>query len=113
MKDTYYEISENNIVRRAQIPIRRQRFQELTNPTDDGSRWDIVRMSDHFLVFDKTTRFCYFDATYMWIENKSSEDEDNPIVAVISKIKINNDYDQCPDMEDNDFGMFCRIVLGE
>lgn len=54
----------------------------------------------HFLVCDKKSHYCVFDATYLML-GKANDAPPNEIVAVISEIKISKDETKHPIMEDD------------
>ncbi len=60
---------------------------------------------NHFVIYDRKTRFCIYDAEYTDFEDQVADPE--PICAVIDKIRINEDPKQHPcDIEDD----FCTLA---
>lgn len=110
----FFEMSEENYSRPAQIPIRRDQFIKMisNSPTEKGD-WLIFSHPGHFLVYSKTTRYCIFDATYITFSRIADEpSQNNEIVAVVTEIKINQDCAQRPALERDDFRILVDLFLG-
>ena len=66
----------------------------------------------HFLIYDKRSRYCLYDATYIRLrETKDVCEEKDIIEAVIAEIKINKDEKQKASVEKGDFGLLCDLIL--
>lgn len=61
----------------------------------------------HFLIYDKNSRYCVFDATYISFDKQETSPDE--IVAVIYEIKINKDTEKIPIIED-DFGLLASLI---
>ena len=107
------EMPFQNYERPAQIPIRKTRLNYLLNEyvPKESDRWILINHSNHFVVYDKKTKFCIYDAEYINIEDKY-EDTD-PICAVITRIMINIDPNQHPSDIDDDFGTVADLLEKE
>ncbi len=106
-EDNYFQMSSDNYERPAQIPIRYGRLDYLLNEysSKETDRWIMFSHPNHFVIYDRKTRFCIYDAEYTNFENQFADSE--PICAVIEKIRINKDPEQHPgDIEDD----FCTLA---
>ncbi|WP_034450138.1 hypothetical protein [Butyrivibrio sp. AE2032] len=99
----YSKMSSDNYERPAQIPIRYKRLDYLLNEYSpkDTDRWIMFNHPNHFLIYDRITKFCIYDAEYIDYESQYKDPE--PICAIIVKMKINKDPDQHPNDIKNDF----------
>ena len=109
----YFEMSLQNDERPAQIPIRKSRLDYLLNGyvSKESDRWTIINQPDHFVIYDKKTKFCIYDAEYTLI--KDQFEYPDPICAVITKIKINSDPNQHPSDIEDDFGTVADLLEKE
>lgn len=110
-ENTYHGMSEKSYLRPAQIPIRRARFEYLVNEytPNENDEWIMFHHPNHFVIYSGLTSFCVFDAEYVELPR---EDEEDPLIAVISKIRINQDKGQCPaQMQERDgFGVLSTLI---
>ncbi len=99
-----------HIDRPAQIPIRRSRMEYLEEHCPMVvDRWVIHYCPHHLILYDKVSKYCIYDAEYI-VFNDSSVDD--PIVAVVSKIRINQDSKQYPGDIEDDFEVVADTILG-
>lgn len=108
------DMSEKNYTRRAQIPIRAGRFEYLTEkykPANDNNPWIMICRGNHFLIYDRATRCCIFDAKYE-VRDKTEPISSDEIVAVISEITISVDESRHLIIE-NDFRVLMHLVTEE
>ena len=109
----HFETPFLNYERPAQIPIRKSRFNYLINEHSpkESDRWIMLNQPNHFYVYDKNTKFCIYDAEYIYIEDQF-EDPD-PICAAIIKLKINSDPNQHPSDFEDDLGTVADLLVKE
>ena len=105
---SFYTMSENNYIRRAQIPIRQKKYDFLVKEysPDENDRYVMFHHPGHFLIYDSITRYCIYDATYIRLPDKGED----AVAFVITEIKINKD-EKCfsdPHRTD-DFGLLIKI----
>ena len=107
------EMPFQNYERPAQIPIRKSRFEYLLNEyaPKESDRWILINHPNHFVIYDKKTKFCIYDAEY--IDYKDQYEDSEPICAVITKIKINEDPSQHPSDIEDDFGTAADLLEKE
>lgn len=113
--NSFHEMSENNYTRPAQIPIISDRFNYLVNlyQPDQNCKWLLIHHPNHLIIYDASSKYCLFDAEYTMLgEPASVSEEESPIVAVITQIRINQDISQFPCIED-DFGLLVDLILRE
>ena len=109
----YSEMPDNSYERPAQIPIRKSRLKYLLNEyyPKESDRWIMLNRQNHFVIYDKKTKFCIYDAEY--IDYKDQYEDPEPICAVITKIKINIDPYQHPSDIADDFGTVADLLVKE
>ena len=109
----YFEMSRFNYERPAQIPILRSRLNYLLNEysPQESDRWIMFKHPNHFLIYDIKTKFCIYDAEYEAFEEQYEDPE--PICAVVTKLRINQDSNQHPEDIDNDFGVVADLLVKE
>ena len=108
----FYEMPDQQYSRPAQIPISRKRYRCLTEctPTEEGD-WIIFSYPKHFLVYNKTTRYCIFDATYvLFPENSNERIEEDAIAAVVTNIQINQNDAQRSNLVEDDFTILASLL---
>ena len=111
-ENMFCSMPEAYSIRRSQIPIRQERFKELTEDyyLDENSNWIVFHHPGHLLVYDMSSKYCILDATYEELGKQEDVIEDNPLVAVISSFAFNQDKTQCPDLnEDDAFSMLMDL----
>ena len=56
-------MSSQNYERAAQIPIRKSRFEYLINEyiSKESDRWIMFNQPNHFVIYDKKTKFCIYE----------------------------------------------------
>ena len=100
--------------RPAQIPIRADRFRYLTkeySPGVDDSGWVMFHHPGHFMIYDKVTRNCVFDASYGLLrEPENLRDEE--LVAVVFDIRVYLEGINQP-IKDDGFGLFGHLIRDE
>ena len=115
-EEHFIAMPEENYSRRAQIPIRLSRFNYLLNQyvPSKNQTWIMFQHPGHFFIYDKKSRYCIFDGIYLKFE-KETEDllEDDPIVAVITEIIINQDPNQYPDLTRDSFSLFVNLITND
>ena len=96
-EDMFCSMPEAHSIRRSQIPIQQDCFQKLTEDyyLAENSNWIIFHHPGHFLVYDRSSKYCIMDARYELLGQQREEAEDNPLVAVISSFTFNQDKSQC------------------
>ncbi len=97
---------------RTQIPILKDRFIYLTRhyrPNSENSRWVMYHHTGHFMIYERETKCCIFDAIYMpfGLPDNLPEDE---IVAVIHEIRINQKEVSSPFVDDNGFRDLAYLI---
>ena len=99
--------------RPAQIPIRRSRLNYLLNEYSpkESDRWIMFNHPNHFVIYDTETRYCIYDVNYVLFEKEYYED--NPIVAVIPQMRINQDPEQHPSDIKEDFSKVHDLIIKE
>ena len=109
----YHEMSSQNYERPAQIPIRKSRLEYLLNEyvSKESDRWILLNQPNHFVIYDKKTKYCIYDAEY--IEHEDKYEDPETIRAVITKIKINIDPNQHPSDIADDFGTVADLLVKE
>lgn len=67
MNTDLYEISTDGYNRRAQIPLRKARFDYLVNDyiSKKNDEYCMVHKPNHFLIYNQHSGFCQFDASYI------------------------------------------------
>ena len=112
-QELYSEMSDNSYERPAQIPIRKSRLNYLLNEYSpkESDRWIMLNRQNHFVIYDKKTKFCIYDAEYIGYKDQSEDSE--PICAVITQIKINEDPAQHPSDIEDDFGTVADLLEKE
>ena len=66
----------------------------------------------HILIYDKISKYCIFDGEYLVFEKADAHTlEEDPIVAVVFNIIINQDPLQFPDKGQNAFRLFADLIL--
>lgn len=110
-ENNYIQMSSNNSERPAQIPIRKNRFSYLMNEYSpkETDRWIMFSHPNHFVIYDRSTKFCIYDAEY--INYESNYEEPDPICAIVTKMRINTDPNQHPDDIEHDFMMVGDLLL--
>ena len=103
-ENTFEKMPETHSIRRSQIPIRQERFKELSEGyyLAENCNWILFHHPGHFLIYDMLSKYCIVDATYEELGEQEDVIEDNPLVAVISSFAFNQDKSQCPDLNEND-----------
>ena len=89
-EDQYIPMSENNYTHRAQIPVRVDRFKYLTKEYKrhaGDSKWVMFHHPGHFIIYERDSKLCIFDATYQAGEDADKR-ADNEIGAVITEIRM-------------------------
>ena len=109
----YHEMPSIYHDRPAQIPIRRSRLNYLLNEYSpkESDRWIMFNHPNHFVIYDTETRYCIYDVNYVLFEKEYYED--NPIVAVIPQMRINQDPEQHPSDIKNDFDKVHNLIIKE
>ena len=109
----YSEMSSVNHDRPAQIPIRESRLKYLLNDytPKETDRWIMFNHPNHFLIYDRQTKYCVYDAEYIDLEIKQEDRE--PICAVITKMRINQDPNQHPEDIEDDFKVVAELLKNE
>ena len=102
--EDYLGMSENYYDRPAQIPVPRERFDYLMNRYSPGDyeKWVIFHYFGHFMIYDKETKKCLYDVSYI-------EQKDSKLAAVITTIRIN--MDNHSEDTDDDFGFIARLFM--
>lgn len=116
LEKQYFSMSRENYTRRAQIPIRCSRYDYLLSQylPERDTKWIMFHHPGHFLVYDIESRNCLFDGAYLAFEKAADRfAEEDPIVAIITEITINQDPVQFPDKIEDDFGLFSNLLLEE
>ena len=114
-EEDFFEMTNNNYILRAQIPIVGSRFDYLLNSykPNRNDKWIMFHHPGHFYIYDNITKHCIFDVTYIEFppsEVKNAREE--RIVAVIPSIKINKNKSQWSDNADDDWCV-ADIILKE
>ena len=110
----FFEMSGEHYSRPAQIPISMKRFKSLTDspPTEEGD-WIIFSHPGHFMVYNKITGYCIFDATYVLLSEIDDEQSaKDAIVAVVTEIVINQNNAQRPSLNRNEFTILANLIGG-
>lgn len=109
----YNKMSSKYEERPAQIPLRKNRLDYLLSEYSpkETDRWILFIHPNHFVIYDRETKHCIYDIEYVVFEKPY--DEDNPIVAVIPKIKVNQDHEQHPIDIDDDFNKAFELIINE
>ena len=95
--------------RPAQIPIRKDRLEYLIYEYSpkETDKWVMFNHPHHFLIYERETKNCIYDLEYL---DLSSLEESNPIVAVVSKIRINRDSNQHMEEDIDDFSQANNLI---
>lgn len=110
-EDMFGSMPDAFIDRPAQIPLRRSRLKHLVDSCPMVvDRWVIYHHSNHFILYDKASKYCIYDAEYICHKDSGEPDA---IVAVISRIRINQDAAQYPRDIGDDFDTVADIILKE
>ena len=80
-------------------------------PTNAYKNLLTTASGSHFVIYDTETRYCIYDVNYVLFEKEYYED--NPIVAVISQMRINQDPKQHPSDIKNDFDKVNKLIIKE
>lgn len=110
-EQNYQAMPFNSYKRPAQIPIRKSRLVYLLNEYSpkDTDRWIMFNHPNHFTIYDGETKCCIYEVEYMVFETPGVEE--NPIVAVISQIRINQDPEQHPNDVEDDFDNVSDLIV--
>ena len=105
-------------VRPAQIPIKKTRFEELTKGkwSSPDEKWVVFCHHDHLMIYSTETKSCVFDVVYLELPwKKRIKDSEDPIVAVIIRMFINQEANQRPNSanESDDLHLLISLVNGE
>ena len=114
LEEQFFSMSQENYTGKAQIPIRRNRYDYLLSQyvPDRNDQWIMFQHSGHFLIYDAESRYCLFDGSYLGPEKERYRSlEENPIVAVIPEITINQDRAQFPEEIEGGLGLFAELIL--
>ena len=114
MEKRLSSMSQENYTRRAQIPIRRSRYDYLLSQyvPERNDQWIMLQRPGHFLIYDAESKYCLFDGAYLVFEKAADRSsEEDPIAAVITEITINQDPVQFPDKIENDLRLFADLIL--
>lgn len=66
----------------------------------------------HFLIYDKKTKYCVYDATYAYFSGQRDKTtESDPIVAVVYEMKISLNDKHYYNKAGDDFGIVMDFVL--
>lgn len=105
----YYDMPSGYSERPAQLPLRKERFEYLLNQylPKQSDRWVMFNHPNHFLIHDKSSGFCVYDAEYVLFEDSES---DNPIAAVITSFRINQSSEQHPSDIVDDFDTIRELL---
>ncbi len=110
-EDMFGSMPDAFINRPAQIPLRRARLDHLVDSCPMVvDRWAIYHHSNHFIFYDKASKYCIYDAEYIYLKDSDEADE---IVAIISRIRINQAADQYPQDIGDDFEVVADLILGK
>ena len=95
--------------RPSQMPIRKNRFEYLINDYSpkETDKWVMFNHPHHFLIYERETKNCIYDLEYL---DLPSTEEFNPIVAVVSKIRINRDPDKHSGDNEDDFETVAELL---
>lgn len=101
----------SSFIHPAQIPIRVDRFKYLTRQytaREKESDWELINYPGHFVICNKKTGRCAFDASYTSFGELDECPEDE-IAAVIYYIRICREA--LPDPTENDgFGILAELI---
>lgn len=66
LEEQFFSMSQENYTRRAQIPIRRSRYDYLLSQylPDKNDRWIMFQHPGHFLIYDIESRYCLYDGVF-------------------------------------------------
>ena len=105
----YFEMSKLNYERPAQIPISKSRLNYLLNEYSpkETDRWIMFKHSDFFFIYDMKSKFCIYEVKYEGLEDSE------PICAVITKMRINQDPNQHPKDIEDDFKVIADLLEKE
>ena len=108
----YHEMSSVYQDRPAQIPIRGSRLNYLLNDYSpkESDKWIMFNHPNHFVIYNRESKYCIYDVEYMAID---SHEEDNPIVAVVSSMRINQDPRQHSSDDKDDFDKVHDLIVKE
>ena len=116
IEDKYFAMPETHSIRRVQIPIRQEQFEALSGNyyLVDKYNWIVFHHPGHFLIYDRSSKYCILDAAYEKLGQSEDTLEDDPLAAVVTSILLNQDKDQCPNLDEDDvFRILCDICYGE
>lgn len=68
----------------------------------ENCNWILFHHPGHFLIYDRSSKYCIVGAIYEELGVHEDVIEDNPLVAVISSFAFNQDKTQCPDLNEID-----------
>ena len=113
-ESAFFKMSDNNYSRRAQIPISSARFHYLTKEysPENNNQWILFHHPGHFIIYNKNSRFCRFDASYIVLrKNEDASSVQDNVFAVIPEMIINNDSTQFPEQEeDGDISLLSDLL---
>ena len=109
-EDNYIQMPSDSYERPAQIPIKYRRLDYLLNEYSpkETDRWIMFNHPNHFVIYDRKTKYCIFDAEYINLEAQDADPE--PISAVIVKILINKDPEQHHGDIEDDFSTLADLL---
>ena len=116
VEDKYFVMPETYSIRRVQIPIRRERFKALSGNyyLVDNYNWIVFHHPGHFLIYDRSSKYCILDAIYEELGQSEDTLEDDPLAAVVTSFSLNQDQNQCPNLDENDaFRILCDLCNSE
>lgn len=103
-------------VRPAQIPLKWDRFNYLTNqyfPSKED-KYVMVQRNKHFMIYDNESGECLFDVAFSVLhEEKEAQESDSKIAAVVTKITISQEKTIIPDKKKDDFVQLMNILQKE